>query len=129
MRGVNVNDVYYSAIRTLRSLPQINSVTTSPGSLLCLHHKLGHHSIKVLKQLFQSLKLESPNMSTSSFHCDACLINKSHKLPLGSNSFTVSKPLEFVYSDVSVLFKSPLMAMSTMSFLLIFTPSTNGSIR
>ena len=39
-------------------------------------------------------------MSKFSFHCDACSINRSHKLPCGVNSFSVSKPLQDIYSDV-----------------------------
>ena len=39
-------------------------------------------------------------MSNKFFYCDACSLNKIHKLPFGENSFKVSKPLELVYSDV-----------------------------
>ncbi|KAJ9562385.1 LOW QUALITY PROTEIN: hypothetical protein OSB04_007545 [Centaurea solstitialis] len=33
-------------------------------------------------------------------HCDSCLVNKSHKLPFGQNSFVAHKPLQLIYSDV-----------------------------
>ncbi|GKC20788.1 retrovirus-related pol polyprotein from transposon TNT 1-94 [Tanacetum coccineum] len=100
MRGENIDDIYYAAIHSLRHLPHIHSTTTSTESLLSWHHKLGHPSIKVLKLLLKNLGLDSNKMSRSSFHCDACSINKSHKLPFGSNSFKANKPLELMYSDV-----------------------------
>ncbi|KAJ0852435.1 putative RNA-directed DNA polymerase [Helianthus annuus] len=98
MRGVNIHDVYYAPSFTRHHHKQINSSTKTSGSLLLWHHKLGHPSIKVLKPLLNKLGLNC-NKNVP-FHCDACSINKSHKLPFGPNSFTVSKPLELVYSDV-----------------------------
>ena len=100
LRGTNVNDVYYAAINSLRCLSQINSTTPATGSLLSWHHKLGHPSIKILKLMLKNLGISHNKMSSNFFHCDACSINKSHKLPFGENSFHVSKPLELVYSDV-----------------------------
>ncbi|KAL4586189.1 hypothetical protein LXL04_010821 [Taraxacum kok-saghyz] len=100
MRVMNVNDVYYAAINSLRRLSQINSTTTSTGSLLSWHHKFGHPSIKVLKLLLKNLGISHNNMSSTLFHCDACSINKSHKMPFDENSFQIFKPLELVYTDV-----------------------------
>ncbi|KAC9592594.1 hypothetical protein E3N88_45594 [Mikania micrantha] len=98
MRGVNINDVYYAPPTQPRL--QLNSSTKTFNSLLSWHHKLGHPSIKVLKRLLNNLGLDYNNVSNNLFHCDACSLNKSHKLPFGENSFKVSKPLELVYSDV-----------------------------
>lgn len=91
MRGVNINDIYYAAINFLRCLPRLNSVTTT--SLQSWHHKLGHPSTKVFKMLLRNLNLDSNKMFNSSFYCDSCLINKSHKQPFGPNTFHVSKLL------------------------------------
>lgn len=117
MRGVNINDIYYSAIHSLRNLPQINSITASTRSLLFWHHKLGYPSIKVLKILIKNLGLDYNKMSDVSFHCDACSMNKSRKMPFGVNSFKVSKPLELIYSDVWVQFINQMMATPIMSSL------------
>ncbi|KAL4585747.1 hypothetical protein LXL04_010371 [Taraxacum kok-saghyz] len=100
MRGVNINDIYYAALHSLRRLPQIHSTTTSTKTIASWHHKLGHPSTKIFKFLLRTLGIPTNKMSDSSFHCDACSINKSHKLPFGVNSFKASKPLELVYSDV-----------------------------
>ncbi|KAL4570097.1 hypothetical protein LXL04_025748 [Taraxacum kok-saghyz] len=98
--GVNINDIYYAAIRSLQHLPRVNSTITSTSSLGSWHHKLGHPSIKVFKLRLGHLGLSCNQNSFVSFHCNACSINKSHKLPFGSNSFQASKPLQLVYSDV-----------------------------
>ncbi|GJZ26162.1 retrovirus-related pol polyprotein from transposon TNT 1-94 [Tanacetum coccineum] len=96
MRGENIDDIYYAVIHSLRCLLQINSTTMSTESLLSWHHKLGHPSINVLKLLLKNLGLDSNKMSNGSFHCDACLINKSHKFPFGGNSFKANKPFDDV---------------------------------
>ncbi|KAD3066422.1 hypothetical protein E3N88_34302 [Mikania micrantha] len=100
MRGVNINDVYYARRFLPLPLKQINSSSTTSGSLLSWHHKLGHPSIKILKRLLNNLGPKCTKMSTVSFQCDACSLHKSHKMPFGSNSFKVTKPLELIYSDV-----------------------------
>ncbi|KAJ0545685.1 putative RNA-directed DNA polymerase [Helianthus annuus] len=92
MRGENYLDIYYES---LPSLPQINAVsTTSP---LDWHHKLGHPSIRILKKVAKCLGL---NFNLLNFHCNSCSINKSHKDSFGMNSFTATKPLQLIYSDV-----------------------------
>ncbi|KAJ9556427.1 hypothetical protein OSB04_011041 [Centaurea solstitialis] len=93
-RGENINDVYYLHPST----PQLNIATmTSP---LHWHHKLGHPSARIFKQLSQILGLKFNSLSNFNFHCQSCAINKSHKLPFGPNSFTATKPLQLIYSDV-----------------------------
>ncbi|KAD4585815.1 hypothetical protein E3N88_23416 [Mikania micrantha] len=92
MRGENYLDVYYA---NLPSSPQINAVsTTSP---LDWHHKLGHPSIRIFKKIAKCLGL---NFNFHNFHCTSCSINKSHKTSFGMNSFTTTKPLQLIYSDV-----------------------------
>uniref|UniRef100_A0A251S8E3 Putative zinc finger, CCHC-type n=1 Tax=Helianthus annuus TaxID=4232 RepID=A0A251S8E3_HELAN len=100
MRGVNVNDVYYATSNPPHPPIQVHSSIKTPTSLLSWHHIFGHPSIQVLKRLLNKLGLVYNNTSASSFHCDACSLNKSHKLPFGENSFIASKPLELVYTDV-----------------------------
>lgn len=92
MRGENYLDVYYAS---LPSMPQLNSITAV--SSLDWHHKLGHPSLHVFKLLAKCLGLK---FNLQKFHCNSCSINKSHKVPFGMNSFTTTKPLQLVYSDV-----------------------------
>ncbi|KAJ9542092.1 hypothetical protein OSB04_028598 [Centaurea solstitialis] len=55
-----------------------------------------HWVIPLSKPYRPNFKLSS----FSNFHCDSCSVNKSHKLPFGSTSFTATKPLQLVYTDV-----------------------------
>lgn len=92
MRGENYLDVYFA---NLPSSPQINAVsTTSP---LDWHHKLGHPSVLILKKIAKCLGLQ---FNLSNFHCNSCSINKCHKDLFSVNSFTTTKPLQLIYSDV-----------------------------
>ncbi|MFS7926745.1 putative RNA-directed DNA polymerase [Helianthus anomalus] len=92
LRGENYLDVYYA---NLPSSPQINAVsTTSP---LDWHHKLGHPSVRILKKIAKCLGLQ---FNLLNFHCNSCSVNKCHKDPFGMNSFTTTKPLQLIYSDI-----------------------------
>ncbi|KAJ0587378.1 putative RNA-directed DNA polymerase [Helianthus annuus] len=99
MRGDNDHDVYHATLKSWRqlnsSLHQLNS--TSTISSHDWHHTLGHPSLRVFKTLAKCLGL---HFDFDNFHCNSCSLNKSHKLPFGMNSFTTSKPLQLVYSDV-----------------------------
>ncbi|KAJ9541946.1 hypothetical protein OSB04_028452 [Centaurea solstitialis] len=92
MRGENYHDVYYA---NLPSQPKINAVSTTLP--LDWHHKLGHPSIRILKQIAKCLGLR---FNLFNFHCDSCSINKSHKDSFGINSFTTTTPVQLIYSDV-----------------------------
>ncbi|KAJ9566234.1 hypothetical protein OSB04_002200 [Centaurea solstitialis] len=93
LRGENIHDVYYNTLGPLR---QLNS--TTKVSFSHLHHKLGHPSIRVSRSLFKHFDINPKTIRN--FHCDSCLVNKSHKLPFGQNSFVAHKPLQLIYSDV-----------------------------
>ncbi|KAL9997722.1 putative RNA-directed DNA polymerase [Helianthus debilis subsp. tardiflorus] len=97
MRGENYLDVYYANLPSSPQInaPQINAVSIT--SLLDWHHKLGHPSIQIFKKIAKCLDL---NFNFHNFHCNSCSINKSHKTPFGLNSFTTTKPLQLLYSDV-----------------------------
>ncbi|GJT33879.1 retrovirus-related pol polyprotein from transposon RE1 [Tanacetum coccineum] len=49
----------------------------------------------------------------SDMHCPSCSINKSHKLPFGSNSFVVTKPLQLFKLLVEKFFQTPLVSIFT----------------
>ncbi|MFS7965824.1 putative RNA-directed DNA polymerase [Helianthus anomalus] len=126
MQGVNINDVYYAPNFIPQSPKQINSSSTFSKSLLSWHHKFGHPSIKVLKALLNNLGLKYNKMSQTPFHCNACSLNKSYKMPFGANSLKVSKPLELVYSDVWGPVKNPMIVTHTTSYLLTISQSIRG---
>ncbi|KAI3510912.1 hypothetical protein L1887_18050 [Cichorium endivia] len=80
MRGERTEGIYHT-----RLSPKVHINITLKRSPLSLHHQLGHPSIQVFKRIVSKLGLAS-NFS-SNVHCSSCSINKSHKLPFGSNSF------------------------------------------
>lgn len=78
--------------------------TIQPADQFC-HKKLtqsmaSHHRTS-LHQFFKCL-LSKLGLSRkhSYMHYSSCSVNRSHKFPLRSNSFVVSKPLQLIYSDV-----------------------------
>ena len=62
------------------------------------HHRLGHPSISVVRQVVSRNNL--PHVSSPESVCDACQQAKSHQLPYSRSSSTSSAPLELVFSDV-----------------------------
>ncbi|KAL4565106.1 hypothetical protein LXL04_029190 [Taraxacum kok-saghyz] len=120
MRGENIEDIYHAI---LPSKTHINHLTKL--SPLEWHHKLGHPSIKVFKNIINLLGLGSQITSDSTVHCASCSINKSHKLPSGPNSFFTTKPLQLVYSDVwgpvSQSFKTLVEKFLQTSLISLFT--------
>lgn len=101
-----------------RDLPKPIAFSTSFKCPLSIwHSRLGHPSISVLKSVVSSSMLSNSN-ALSSFHCDACSINKSHKLPFSqTSSLLATKPLEIVYSDV---WTSPLISVDGFKYYVIF---------
>lgn len=78
-----------------------------PASQCCLsclvldwHHKFGHLSNKTLAHMLRVNNIRVYPKLLNFFHCTACGIHKSQKLPFSFNSMTSSKPLELIYSDV-----------------------------
>lgn len=67
-------------------------------SLRVWHSRLGHPSILVLKCIVSSSLIL--HQTLCSFHYSECLINKIHKTPFAFSSFSSSKPLELVFSNV-----------------------------
>ncbi|WVZ50187.1 hypothetical protein U9M48_001464 [Paspalum notatum var. saurae] len=65
------------------------------------HHRLGHPSISVIRQVVSSNNLPcESNKSSLESVCDACQQAKSHQLPYPKSSSVSSVPLELVFSDV-----------------------------
>ena len=59
-----------------------------------LHRSAGHPHIKALKKMF-------PGTKASKINCEACSLSKSHLLPFPGSLPEATRPLEFVYMDLS----------------------------
>lgn len=64
------------------------------------HHRLGHPSSTIPSHLISHKALPMSSSIVSSFLCNSCHCNKTHKLPFSSSSLTSSRLLELLYSDV-----------------------------
>lgn len=69
------------------------------ASVYAWYNKLGHLFSKLLYYLISKCYFPlSLNISFS--HCNACKINKMHKLSFFTSSLSSSFPLELIYSNV-----------------------------
>ena len=94
------------------------------------YHKLGHPSHKIFKDFVSHFNLELSTLVSSTFTCNDCLCNKSHKLSFSKSSLTSSQPLEIIFFLMYGYHPFYLMITSnTMLSLLIILPSTYGFTR
>jgi hypothetical protein len=64
------------------------------------HHRLGHPSSAIVKQVISCNNLPCLSESNKKSVCDAYQKAKSHQLPYTTSSRTSNFPLELVFSDV-----------------------------
>ena len=74
-----------------------SSITTSSSNW---HHRLGHPTIPILKQILSSNKLSVTSSMLSDVNYNACLSNTSHKLSFSNSTISSSHTLEIIYTDV-----------------------------
>ncbi|CAN1291668.1 Retrovirus-related Pol polyprotein from transposon RE2, partial [Linum perenne] len=96
LRGRNKDDVYElpEDVGTIRM-----AMVTTRTSDKSWHQRLGHPSTKSMTSLIRSHHLPVLKTPGSTF-CDACLSNKSHKLPFSVSTLTSSRPFDLLFSDV-----------------------------
>lgn len=80
------------------------------------HHRLGHPAFPILQHISSSLTPGFSCRSSNFFHCNACSINKSHKLPFQKTSITSSRPLQILFSDV---WSSPTLSFDGYKYYLL----------
>lgn len=98
------------------SSPLAYSAITHQSSSSNWHHRLGHPSVKVLNIISNLLNVSSSNL-LSSDPCNACNINKSHKLPFNSNTLSSHAPLDLIFSDV---WTSPVLSYDHFKYYIVF---------
>lgn len=97
-----------------RSHLAFSAVTSSS---LDWHHRLGHPTFPILQHISSCFSPGFSCRSPNSLHCNACSINKSHKLPFHETSITSSRPLQILFSDV---WSSPVHSINGYKYYLLF---------
>jgi histone deacetylase 1/2 len=78
---------------------QVFSTAVKP-SVSLWHHRLGHPSTNIVKQVLSHHNLPFVSESNKTIVCDACQQGKSHQLPYSRSTSTSAGPLNLVHSDV-----------------------------
>jgi hypothetical protein len=97
--------------------PPLLAFSTTKTTCTTWHSRLGHPAFPILKHILTSSHLESSSSITSDFSCNACLCNKSHKLPFSNSSLISTHPLQIVFSDV---WMSPILSSDGFKYYVIF---------
>ncbi|CAL1362863.1 unnamed protein product [Linum trigynum] len=113
LRGENRGDVYELSPTTE---PVCMALVTTRTTTQSWHSRLGHPYAQSLRSLLRSHSLPV-SASSSLSHCDACLSNKSHKLPFGVSSLTSTRPFDLLYTDVWG--PAPITSLDGFRFYLI----------
>lgn len=98
----------------VKSVPP-HTYAVSKSSSLAWHHRLGHPSLHVFKQLISRQNLNVSSLST--LDCNSCCSNKSHKLSFSTSSIISTAPLQYIYTD---LWTSPLHSYDGYKYYIIF---------
>ncbi|KAG7589765.1 GAG-pre-integrase domain [Arabidopsis suecica] len=97
------------------SSSSISAFSCHKTSLSDWHSRLGHPNSQTLRHIISSFSLPISSMST--FPCNSCFINKSHKLSFSTSSLSSTKPLDIIFSDV---WTSPVLSIDGYKYYVLF---------
>ena len=81
------------------------------------HSGLGHPAFPILKTMLSKFSLPLSSNVLLFKPCNACSINKMHKMPFSTSTLKSSFPLDIVFSDV---WTSPLVPIDDFNYYVIF---------
>jgi len=64
-------------------------------TLEVLHARLGHTSLSKMKYIS-----DCKDFPLDSFHCETCILVKTHRLPFGRSTISTKNPFELVHMDL-----------------------------
>ncbi|RVW94165.1 Retrovirus-related Pol polyprotein from transposon RE1 [Vitis vinifera] len=116
LQGRTKDGVYEWPLSTTQSRPLIafSSVKTTLSEW---HHRLGHPSLSIFKNIMSSFHLDVSRPSNFNFNCNSCQCNKSHKLPFSTSTLSTSSPLEVIFTDI---WTSPVYSTDNFKYYVIF---------
>lgn len=97
--------------------PSLSFASVTTTTLPDWHSRLGHPATSILQTMISKFHLPLASKDLRNKPCNACSINKMHKLPFSVSTLTSSSPLEIVFSDV---WTSPLLSIDNFKYYVIF---------
>ena len=96
-----INGLYYfddddSTREKVQGLSSISSISVQ-DKIMLWHYRLGHPSFSYLKKLFPML---FQGLDCSKFHCESCILSKSHKTFYPPRPYQPSRPFYLIHIDV-----------------------------
>ena len=88
VQGQNKDNIYEWPSTSQITLPTAHSSIAAPVDVW--HRRLGHPSLPIQNKLLSRYSLPTLTNNRVVTYCDACLCNKSHKLPFGTTSISCS---------------------------------------
>ncbi|RVW13786.1 Retrovirus-related Pol polyprotein from transposon RE1 [Vitis vinifera] len=116
LQGRTKDGVYEWPLSTTQSHPLIvfSSVKTTLSEW---HHRLGHPSLSIFKNIMSSFHLDVSRPSNFNFNCNSCQCNKSHKLPFSTSTLSTSSPLKVIFTDI---WTSTVYSTDNFKYYVIF---------
>jgi hypothetical protein len=114
LQGGIKDGVYEWPVAT-SSTPPILAFSAVKTTMSIWHQRLGHPASTILKHIMSVNHLNFS--SQKNFCCNACLSNKSHKLPFSVSTLLTTRPLQVVFSNV---WTSPIISQDGYKYYVIF---------
>lgn len=116
------NNLYKMLFQTIIS-EEAN--TTSTSELQVWHERLGHINNKALCELISTGSIKNIEIANvKKFFCEACQYGKQHKLPIKSKGKRITKPGEFIHTDVCGPMSTP--SVQGANYYILFVDDCTG---
>ncbi|XP_010243840.1 PREDICTED: uncharacterized protein LOC104587812 isoform X2 [Nelumbo nucifera] len=100
LRGPSRDGFYHFPGAIQQRIENLEACVGEKTSLSKWHQRLGHASLRVVKNIISKFSLPYSSSFSYPFVCEACQMGKAHCLSLPSSNTIFSSPLELVFSDV-----------------------------
>ncbi|KAL0837105.1 hypothetical protein Bca101_088995 [Brassica carinata] len=97
--------------------PSLSFASILKTTMTDWHSRLGHPAFSILQKVVSQFDLPISSNVLLAHPCNACSINKMHKLPFANSTLQTSHPLHVVFSDV---WTSPMLSLDGFKYYVIF---------
>ena len=117
LEGKPENGTYQWPKAPTSTPPSLSFASATSTTLSDWHSRLGHPAASILQTMLSTFHLPLSSKALKNKPCNACSINKMHKLPFSVSTLISTSPLEVVFSDV---WTSPLLSIDNFKYYVIF---------